>query len=332
MNISRRYNVQLRHLFSLAVALLLIAGPTHATEQMAIFGPETYVTETGKPKKISKSFFAPQIDDECIIFVESTQGRLGKVASAVITLNGVTVVGPNELNKNVSDIRKPVSIQPQNDLEVEVRGDPGSKLVVRIVANVHPGYPARDLAVFPDGFPVNTPTPVTFSLMNPYTPSGPAPLIEIQQVSPSGDVIDVEGVMVDDGDPAMADQFAGDGIFGFRKIYEFPEPTRIKLRVQVTQDGQVKNFEPFELFTFNPITTEEANLIIDIQGSAYRLYQDLLSKKSEEKALAEVVAYLKAQPFVSDSGISPGGIWIEFANGIGGGISTNPPGTRGAAP
>lgn len=60
---------------------------------------------------------------------------MGRVSSAVIELNGVQVVGPNEFNKQVDLITKPVSLQQQTEITVEVRSAPGTSIVVTITGS-----------------------------------------------------------------------------------------------------------------------------------------------------------------------------------------------------
>jgi hypothetical protein len=60
-------------------------------------------------------------------------GEFLKVTSAVITLNGVVIIGPNEFNPHVTIIEKPVTLASSNTLTVELRGKPGSGLTLQII-------------------------------------------------------------------------------------------------------------------------------------------------------------------------------------------------------
>jgi hypothetical protein len=57
----------------------------------------------------------------------------GKVSSAVIQLNGVDVVRPNEFNQKVSHIEKPIRLSKDNKLSVEIRSQPGSGITIEII-------------------------------------------------------------------------------------------------------------------------------------------------------------------------------------------------------
>ena len=78
---------------------------------------------------------------------------------------------------------------------------------------------------------------------------------------------------------------------------------------------------------------EEMNAINSAQTNAEQLYRQLAPNIGKEKAMAQVVAYLRELPQVEDAGISDGGISIsiKYTNGVEGSILTNPPGTRGGS-
>ncbi|MFV9616458.1 MAG: Ig-like domain-containing protein, partial [Gammaproteobacteria bacterium] len=83
-----------------------------------------------------------------------THTEYAHVSSAVITLNGVKILSPKELNQQVNYIEKTVTLQQLNKLSVEVRSKPGSALVINIagidnglpviIANVTPQANAND--------------------------------------------------------------------------------------------------------------------------------------------------------------------------------------------
>ena len=57
---------------------------------------------------------------------------VNQASSAYIKLNGVQVVGPNDLNQNVYGVDKDITLQANNTIEVEVRGKPESYITVEI--------------------------------------------------------------------------------------------------------------------------------------------------------------------------------------------------------
>ena len=119
-------------------AFLLITGSNFALGQTAVFGPEKYFRGTEEPQKVTKTFSIQNSQGEFTLVVQNGEGKRGKVSSAVVRLNGVEVVGPNELNKQVDLIKKPVYLKPQNELTVEVRSKPGSSVIVTISGTESP--------------------------------------------------------------------------------------------------------------------------------------------------------------------------------------------------
>ena len=318
--------------FSIVTLAILMFAFSSSYAETPVFGPEEYVRDTGNPQKVTNTFSVQDSSAEYSIVVQNGEGKRGHVSSAVIHLNGETIIGPDEFSKQVDVITKPVNLKEQNELAVEVRSEPGSSLIVTVLGpDASPPSPINGLTVNPDGFPINVPTQVTFTARLPYDPAGPMPTVELQLISESGDVIGIEGKMVDSGDLSLGDEIEGDGVFSFRKTYEIPTPSKIHLRVKGVVDGEELYSDAFTLTAFTPISAEEVNAINSAQTDAEQLYRELLPSIGAEEAMAKVVAYLKELPQVEDAGISDGGtsIWVKYTNGMEGVILTNPPGTKG---
>ncbi|MDO9287727.1 MAG: hypothetical protein Q7T83_02925 [Thermodesulfovibrionales bacterium] len=326
-----------RLILSFLSVVVMLFGSNFVTDsfgQTPVFGPEKYVRETGKPQKITKTFSIQNSEGEFTLNVQNGEGKRGRVSSAVIEINGIQVVGPNEFNKQVDLITKPVILKQQNEISIEVRSEPGTWIIVTVLgAGAPPPSPVSGITVKPDGFPVNTPTQVTFTAAVPYQPGGSVPTVELERLSQDGNVIAIEGMMVDNGQLSLGDEIQGDGVFSFRKTYSISQPGEIRLRVKVTVGGQPFYSEIFALTAFTPISGTEVDAINNAQSSAEQLYYQLLPAKGKAQALADVVAFLKNYSFVADAGISAGqnSIWIKYTNGMGGGISFNPPGTKGSS-
>ncbi|MBI5187689.1 MAG: hypothetical protein HZA07_01250 [Nitrospirae bacterium] len=109
-----------------------------------VWGPKKYVRETGKPYVVTDSFtianpkgkFWRQIGNGGHIkrpdIRPGAVEPVNQVSSAYIKLNGVQVVGPDDLNQNVYGITKDIALQANNTIEVEVRGVPESFITVEI--------------------------------------------------------------------------------------------------------------------------------------------------------------------------------------------------------
>jgi YD repeat-containing protein/YVTN family beta-propeller protein len=120
----------------LALPLALVAAtPGHAGTFTA-FGPQGYVRGAGTPVAEVTAFSVRNPATQYTLQIHNgglQDGEFDKVSSSVIRLNGVQVVGPAEFNQNVSVVEKPVSLNADNSLSVELRGQPGGGITIRIV-------------------------------------------------------------------------------------------------------------------------------------------------------------------------------------------------------
>src|SRR5262249_11334026 len=71
-----------------------------------------------------------------------------RVSSTVITVNGVAVIAPNDLNQNIVEVDKPVTLLATNQIDVQVRGAPGGTLAVDILG-VDDDLPTIKVSVAP---------------------------------------------------------------------------------------------------------------------------------------------------------------------------------------
>ena len=105
--------------------LLVAASGLADAGTFTLFGPRTFTRATGAPVTETFTFSAPAAP--YVLRVESDG-----VASAVVTLNGVTVVAPNALNSSARSITRAVTLRATNQMTVELRGEPGGTLRVWI--------------------------------------------------------------------------------------------------------------------------------------------------------------------------------------------------------
>jgi hypothetical protein len=95
-------------------------------EEACLFGPEEqpliFTREAGQPQV--QSFTWESCGGPGILAVTTD-----RVASAFVSLNGVTILSPNQFNNNVTQITLPVElVQGNNVITVDLRGKPGSTL------------------------------------------------------------------------------------------------------------------------------------------------------------------------------------------------------------
>ena len=118
-----RTNALLSTIYFLAMTLLTLCSNITLAD-IRVFGPEKYTRETGAPQRIVKTFSVQDVHGDFTLVVQNGEGTRGRVSSAVIALNGVTVVNPDAFNKNVDVIRKAVTLQQMQNIRRLARGFP----------------------------------------------------------------------------------------------------------------------------------------------------------------------------------------------------------------
>lgn len=116
--------------------LCLLASAPAAAGTFTAFGPETYRRDTGAPVTIVKSFSVLNPNTSYVLRVHNggmEDGDFEKVSSSTITMNGTEVLGPNDLNQNVTIVEKPVTLRSANEIAVQVRGKPGGAIAVEVI-------------------------------------------------------------------------------------------------------------------------------------------------------------------------------------------------------
>ena len=164
------------------------------------FGPQTYVRGTGAPVTVTKTFSVLNPNTQYTLRVHNgglTNSPTDLVSSTTIIVNGVTVVAPNDLNQNVTEVDKPVTLQASNQIAVQVRGAPGGRLAVDIIG-VDNDPPVIRATVSPAANAAgwnNSDVTVTFSCTDAI--SGIASCPSPQVVSTEGDNQTVEAAATD---------------------------------------------------------------------------------------------------------------------------------------
>jgi hypothetical protein len=199
---------------------------------------------------------------------------------------------------------------------------------LRLYASSLPVNPVQDVTITPDVIFVGPATQVTIRALVPYT--GPAPTVELLRVDASGNVLGVEGTLVDNGSLAAGDEIQGDGLFSMRKAFQGAQPETIHFKIHVVNPNALSS--AFLLRIVNALTDQQLNDIVSTQQTLQQLYQNTPGTPAQK--LAAVLAALGQDPDViqygqSDSG---NGVWILHQPGILGGLLLNPDGTRGSVP
>ncbi len=105
------------HFFILLLPLVAWAG------EFTAFGPKNFIRETSSPVKVACNFSVVNPSTEFILRVYNgglQDSETELVSASVISINGIEVLGPRDFNQTVRFIEKPLTLQSQNIIEVEV--------------------------------------------------------------------------------------------------------------------------------------------------------------------------------------------------------------------
>ncbi|HEX7019740.1 MAG TPA: PKD domain-containing protein, partial [Gemmatimonadaceae bacterium] len=105
--------------------LSTVFSGTAAAGSFTVVGPRTFTRSTSTPIVETVDFTAPAT--QYLLHIESDG-----VASAVVTLNGATIVTPSAFNNTARRLDVPVTLRQANRLTVEVRGAPEGTLRIWI--------------------------------------------------------------------------------------------------------------------------------------------------------------------------------------------------------
>ena len=124
----------LRVLFT--VIIFIAAFPSLVySGTFTVFGPADYPRVKGKPSRVATDFsiLNPNAAYTLVITSGGAGGQWSRVSSARIKLNGVVITSPQDWNQNVAIIERPIQLNSENHIEVEMRSRPGSGITLEII-------------------------------------------------------------------------------------------------------------------------------------------------------------------------------------------------------
>ena len=115
---------------AVAVVLSLLAfAPGAAAATFDAFGPRQYTRGTGAPAPVAATFSVRNPRTRYTLEI-----RNNGVSSAVVALNGATLFEPSDFHQQqTATLTRDVTLEAQNTLTVELRGQPDESLVLRVV-------------------------------------------------------------------------------------------------------------------------------------------------------------------------------------------------------
>jgi ferredoxin-fold anticodon binding domain-containing protein len=99
-----------------------------------VFGPEIFSSESGKSQHVVKHFSVHDINQKFFVSAQSGSDSEKGVAKGTININGKLVFSSDEIGKPFKMLTKPVKLQKQNDISVEMTGESDSPIIVTIMS------------------------------------------------------------------------------------------------------------------------------------------------------------------------------------------------------
>jgi hypothetical protein len=186
----------------------------------------------------------------------------------------------------------------------------------------------------PDGIASNIPTLVTITAQLSADPTLIAGSVNLVSYDLQGGARGVVTILYDDG--THGDQKAGDNIFTTQLQLTQPTPTQLFFRVSAAYRARLARVLS-DLITIDVVRVPPPVEIEEIKATnqlAANMFNSIANTGGLSTARAAIVMWLRQQSTVRDAGISPDGesIWVQYTNGLYGGMVGGPPGTWGGLP
>jgi hypothetical protein len=129
---------------SMKLVLMVVAVCLTATTALAaqIVLEERIDSETGSPVKEEFSFYGQGFEDFILKVQNGDESGTNQISSAIISINGVKILGPSDFNQKVQVLERAISPNDlENTLTVSLRSNPGGFLNVQILAETSLNLP-----------------------------------------------------------------------------------------------------------------------------------------------------------------------------------------------
>lgn len=224
-----------KFLLTLLLTFFTLSFIPLAYSETIVFGPEVYTRGTGKPQKTVKTFAVNTGHVPFALSIKNGDEKKQRVSSAVIEINGIQVLGPEEFDKQIDEIRAHVKLKEQNEIAVEVRGEPGTFLTVTILGSYGPDILAL---ADPDYVNLNQSTTVTFSAFIDLGPNIIPSSVNLKQYDSQYRYVADLGLFYDDG--THGDYKAGDNDFRSQIVINETYTKMLYYRVSADHNGKGK--------------------------------------------------------------------------------------------
>lgn len=118
--------------------IIAAVWPVVSGSSMTLLGPRRFDRTSGQPNQYVEQFSLPE-GTTAPFTLHIQNGSLdgaNRVSSAVVKLNGVSLLTQSDLNENVASVERTITLSGQNQLDVRLASDPGSYLIINITGTI----------------------------------------------------------------------------------------------------------------------------------------------------------------------------------------------------
>ncbi len=106
---------------------------TNLDYNVGVFGPEVFKRQVGQPITEVVNINLPNSSSKYLIVLNNgADDKESKVTSCFVIINNDTIIGPNEINKNINLIEKEISLIQNSQMTIRILGKPNSYLTITI--------------------------------------------------------------------------------------------------------------------------------------------------------------------------------------------------------
>jgi RHS repeat-associated protein len=112
--------------------------PVVSAAGFTILGPARFDRTTGAPNKYLEQFSLPAgVTAPYTLHIQNGEADgTNRASSATVKLNGVDILLPSDLNQNVANVDRTVTLTSANSLEVRLASNPGSYLIINLTGSL----------------------------------------------------------------------------------------------------------------------------------------------------------------------------------------------------
>lgn len=118
--------------------VLAAVWPVMSGSAMTLFGPRRFDRTSGQPNYYVEQFSLPEgtTSPFTLHIQNGSLDGTNRVDSAVVKVNGVSVLTQSDLNENVASVERTITLGEQNQLDVSLASDPGSYLIIYVTGTI----------------------------------------------------------------------------------------------------------------------------------------------------------------------------------------------------